>query len=205
MLYEPITQHFQWFTIIKEREFKFLSLAVKALQYLTPTHFWDFFLLLLPQGFPGGVSGKEFACQWRRHKRHEFKPWVGKIPWSRAQQPTPGAWQATVPRVAKSRTRRKQLGTDGPIPNSYPYALCRLDHLLPSAHTTPFESWCCSSCSPRLKCSCPYLQVQHIVKMPSLIPKPEGLPFSEFCAFCLYFPYQCNTFDIHHLSPLPDC
>ena len=39
MLYEPITQHFQWFTIIKERQFKFLSLAVKALQYLTPTHF----------------------------------------------------------------------------------------------------------------------------------------------------------------------
>ena len=24
-----------------------------------------------------------------RHKRHRFDPWVGKIPWRRAQQPTP--------------------------------------------------------------------------------------------------------------------
>ena len=28
--------------------------------------------------FPGGVSGKEFACQYRRPKR--FDPWVKKIP-----------------------------------------------------------------------------------------------------------------------------
>ena len=31
-------------------------------------------------GFPGGISGKEPACQFRRHKRHRFDPWVGKIP-----------------------------------------------------------------------------------------------------------------------------
>ena len=29
------------------------------------------------------------ACQCRRHKRHRFNPWVGKIPWRRAWQPTP--------------------------------------------------------------------------------------------------------------------
>ena len=40
-------------------------------------------------GFPGGVSGKEPTCQCRRHKRHGFNPWVGKIPWRRAWQPTP--------------------------------------------------------------------------------------------------------------------
>ena len=40
-------------------------------------------------GFPGGASGKESACQCRRHKRHGFNPWVGKIPWRRARQPTP--------------------------------------------------------------------------------------------------------------------
>ena len=44
----------------------------------------------------------------------EFDPWVKKIPWRRACQPTPvflpgeshgqGAWWATVHRVAKSRT-----------------------------------------------------------------------------------------------------
>ena len=36
-------------------------------------------------GFPGGTSGKELSCQWRCG----FDPWVGKIPWRRAWQPTP--------------------------------------------------------------------------------------------------------------------
>ena len=40
-------------------------------------------------GFPGGTSGKESACQCRRQKRHGFDPWVRKIPWRRAWQPTP--------------------------------------------------------------------------------------------------------------------
>ena len=40
-------------------------------------------------GFLGGISGKESACQCRRHKKHGFKPWVRKIPWRRACQPTP--------------------------------------------------------------------------------------------------------------------
>ena len=39
--------------------------------------------------FPGGASGKEPACQCRRHKRHRFDPWVGKTPLKRAWQPTP--------------------------------------------------------------------------------------------------------------------
>ena len=41
------------------------------------------------KGFPGGASGKEPACQCRRHKKQSFNPWVGKIPWRRAWQPTP--------------------------------------------------------------------------------------------------------------------
>ena len=32
-------------------------------------------------GFPGD---KEPTCQFRRHKRHGFDPWVRKIPWRRA-------------------------------------------------------------------------------------------------------------------------
>ena len=40
-------------------------------------------------GFPGGVSGKEPACQHRRLKRREFYPWVRKIPWRRKWQLTP--------------------------------------------------------------------------------------------------------------------
>ena len=32
------------------------------------------------KGFPSGASGKESACGSRRSKRHEFDPWVRKIP-----------------------------------------------------------------------------------------------------------------------------
>ena len=37
---------------------------------------------------PRWLSGKEPACQCRRHKRHRFDPWVRKISWRRAWQPT---------------------------------------------------------------------------------------------------------------------
>ena len=37
----------------------------------------------------GSSSGKEPACQCRRHKRCGFDPWVGKIPWRRGWQPIP--------------------------------------------------------------------------------------------------------------------
>jgi len=40
-------------------------------------------------GFPGGASGKESACQSPKPKRYRFSPWVGKMPWRRAWQPTP--------------------------------------------------------------------------------------------------------------------
>ena len=39
---------------------------------------------------PGGAQGREPACQCRRHKRHRFYPWVGKISWRGKWQPTPG-------------------------------------------------------------------------------------------------------------------
>ena len=39
-------------------------------------------------GFKGGASGKEPTCQCRRHKRHRFNPWFGKMPWRREYQPT---------------------------------------------------------------------------------------------------------------------
>ena len=37
----------------------------------------------------GCTSGKELTCQCRRPKTCSFAPWVGKIPWRRAWQPTP--------------------------------------------------------------------------------------------------------------------
>ena len=46
-------------------------------------------------GFPGGTSGKELTSQCRRCKRRGLDPWVGKIPWRRAQPPTSSvlAWR----------------------------------------------------------------------------------------------------------------
>ena len=64
------------------------------------------------QGFLGGASGKESACQYRRHG---FDPWVRKMPWGGKWHPTelPGkfnereAWKATVHGITKSdRTER---------------------------------------------------------------------------------------------------
>ena len=39
-------------------------------------------------GFAGSVSGKEPACQCRRHKRLGFSPRARKIPWRMRWQPT---------------------------------------------------------------------------------------------------------------------
>ena len=40
-------------------------------------------------GIPGGVSGKESACQYRKLERGAFDPWDGKIPWRSKWQPAP--------------------------------------------------------------------------------------------------------------------
>ena len=74
--------HFQFWTLQK---LKALSLRV---YYLVQTIGISNALLRL-LGIPGGASSKEPACQYRRHKRHEFSPWVGNIPWKRTWQSTP--------------------------------------------------------------------------------------------------------------------
>ena len=48
-----------------------------------------FFFLAITNGFPGGASGKEPTYQCRRLKRLGFDPWVRRIAWGRAWQPTP--------------------------------------------------------------------------------------------------------------------
>ena len=65
--------------------------------------------------FPGGASGKEPACQSRRCKRHGFDPWVKKIPWKRAEQPTP------VFLLGKSHGQRSLAGCS-------PVGLQRVEH-----------------------------------------------------------------------------
>ena len=75
--------------------------------------------MYMVKGFPGGANGKERYCQCRRHKRRQFNPWVGKIPWRWAQQPTlvflPGeshgqrTWQDAVQGVTKNQTQLNDL------------------------------------------------------------------------------------------------
>ena len=43
------------------------------------------------EGFPGGVSGKERPAN-AQDVRCGFEPWVRKILWRRAWQPTPVVW-----------------------------------------------------------------------------------------------------------------
>ena len=69
-------------------------------------------------GLPRWLSDRESACQSRRHRRHRFDPWVGKISW-RAWQPTPVfspgqrslVGYSTVHRIAKSQTWLKRSHT----------------------------------------------------------------------------------------------
>ena len=71
--------------------------------------------------FSSDASGKESTCQCRSHGRGRFSPWVGKIPWRRAWQPTPvflpGEFHGQrglvgySPGVTQSQTRLKQLNT----------------------------------------------------------------------------------------------
>ena len=73
--------------------------------------------ILLPPTL-SSASRKEPACQCKRH-RPRFKPWVRKIPWRRAWQPTPEflpgeshGWRNLAdcsPQGRKSQTRLKQL------------------------------------------------------------------------------------------------
>ena len=60
-------------------------------------------------------SGKDSACQCRKHKRCRFHPWVRRIPWGRkglvlvflpGNSIDRGAWQAAVHAVTKSWTQQ---------------------------------------------------------------------------------------------------
>ena len=88
---------------------------------------WDVTVILYIEyiytymGFPGGTSGKEPACQCRRHRRRGLISGLGRssgggrgnpLQCSCLENPMDRrAWQATVHRVAKSQTQLKRLST----------------------------------------------------------------------------------------------
>ena len=84
----------------------FVSLSLTSLiflYYLAPSQrLWTLHLLFF-HCCPGGTSGKEPACQYRR-LRCEFDPWFRKIPWRRKWQPTP----VTLP--GESHGQRSRVG-----------------------------------------------------------------------------------------------
>ena len=85
---EHIVYHYSWWNslfILKDTQYiKYHSITHTHTHTHTHTIFFFFF-----QGFPGGTSGKEPACQCKRHKRWDIRdPWVGKIFWRRMWKPT---------------------------------------------------------------------------------------------------------------------
>ena len=87
-------------------------------------------------GFPGGASGKEPACQCRRHGRHRVRltlgsiPGSGRFPWSRKWQPTP-VWVPDLLPAWSSASLHCLSSLLGTIPFSFqkvlffdPYCAC---------------------------------------------------------------------------------
>ena len=73
-------------------------------------------------GFPGGASGKESTCPYRRPKRRGFGPWVGKVPLEKGMTTHPsilawripvhrGAWRAAVRGGGKESDTTERLST----------------------------------------------------------------------------------------------
>ena len=66
--------------------------------------------------FPGSSISKESACQCRRHRRHGFDPWVGKVPWRKKWQPTavflPGKSHGQKSLVGYSPWGHERVGHD---------------------------------------------------------------------------------------------
>ena len=89
-------------------------------------------------GFPGGAVGKESACQCRRSKRRRLNPWVGKIPWSGKQQPTPvflpGKFHGQRSLVGYSRWGHKELDTIEPPTQGLYWVISEAGYMVVTVH-----------------------------------------------------------------------
>ena len=84
---------FTIFLLFLQLYFYFISFYLLYILFLFCINIflWSFFYSRYARGsgFSGSSSGKEPDSQCRRHERLRFDPWVRKIPWRRAWQPTP--------------------------------------------------------------------------------------------------------------------
>ena len=81
---EHILRHSLWGSMVLTT--LWFQLMIMISDFFLPDLWESNFLLW---GLPRRHSGKESACQFRRHRRYQLDPWVKKIPWSRKRQPTP--------------------------------------------------------------------------------------------------------------------
>ena len=82
-----ISFRIDWFDLLADQGT--LESLLSLLSTICYNYLLQIYLSLGKPCFPSGASCKESDCQWRRHKRLRFDPWVGKIPWRRKWQPTP--------------------------------------------------------------------------------------------------------------------
>ena len=95
------------------------------------------------------ASGKEPASQCKRHKRCAFDPWVGKISWRRAWQPTP-----VLPGESHGRRSLGGCSPWGIQESDMTKVTEHMNHLYTSTreetpnHRTPFSRGFCSYIPP---------------------------------------------------------
>ena len=163
-------------------------------------------------GFPGGASGKEPACQCRRHKRLRFNLWIGKIPWRGHGDPIKysclenpmdrASWQATAHGVTYTRV----LACQEICISYFQFSSVQLLSCV-QLFATPWTAACQASLSitnsrnlPKLMSIESVMPSNHLIFCHPLLPPsifPSIRVFSNKSALCITWPkYWSFSFNI---------
>ena len=148
---------------------------------------------------------KNLPANARRHKRREFDPWVWKIPWRRARQPTslllPGKSHGQSSLVGYSPWGRKESRRDLSVLHAYP---CRkkppktcVSHLL-KAYC--YRTLSRPQCTVKITCVCAGSQNIRVTCL--IVVRPflwlSGTRLHEVCLYFLSpeipFSLQINSY-----------
>ena len=146
-------------------------------------------------GFPVGASGKEPACQRRKHKSRGFDPWVVKIPWRRARQPTPGFLpgeshgQRSLVGCSPYTESQRVSHNRSDLPHTHTHTHTQAHAIVPAIWSLflqlkPLESWIFSLLQasegrvllhPLLEPCCPHSSPRlHLLHDPLVLPSVSG-------------------------------